>query len=206
MPRVVPSQIVELIDQILGSSLRGPAMAAVLDLANELPNEFIVLSGNDYSNYRIGVNTVLELLDCWKTGRGNNQWIAECSASLKVIRDLLSRCPDEIPTAELSFIPDVDLRDSIRNDISAAYRALSDGLWKAATVLAGAAAEAMLHWAITAGNSSAAVEAARVAVIPGADKDPDRWSLDGYIRSRSTWDWLMRRRCSRPILRANSEI
>jgi len=58
------------------------------------------------------------------------------------LRDLLARCPDEAPSpsiAELSFIQDTNLRDSIRSDISAANRALHDGQWKAATVLAGAA-------------------------------------------------------------------
>ena len=94
--------------------------------------------------------------------------------------------PDEAPspaTAELSFIPDADLRDSIRNDVSAANRALHDGLWKASTVLAGAAAEALLHWAITEKKKSELeIEAARAAVIPSAPPDPNRWDLDGYIK------------------------
>jgi hypothetical protein len=46
----------------------------------------------------------------------------------------------------LQFIPDQDLRDSIRRDICAANQALHNGKWKAATVLAGAAIEALLHW------------------------------------------------------------
>jgi hypothetical protein len=164
-------------------------MSAIIDLANELLDEFLVLSGNDYSQYRVSINTVLELLDSWKGGRGNDQWVKECSDALNAIRYLLSTCPDEIPsplTAELLFIPDVDLRDNIRNDISAGSRALHDGLWKAATVLAGAAAEALLLWAITEKKTPAEIEATRAAVISRASRDPNDWVLDGYIKVART--------------------
>src|SRR5436190_23156408 len=84
-------------------------------------------------------------------------------------------------TVELSFIQDAELRDSIRSDISAANRALHDGLWKAATVLAGAATEALLHWAITE-KAEPEIENAHATVIPRASKDPNAWGLDGYIK------------------------
>ena len=105
--------------------------------------------------------------------------------SIWIIYDFFYPSPDQIPspsTAELLFISDVSLRENIRADISAANRALVDGLWKAATVLAGAAAEASLRWAITVTRSDADVSAARAAVIPKASADPDRWDLDGYIK------------------------
>jgi hypothetical protein len=106
MPRVVPSQIVDLIARTKVRGLRAPAMSAIVDLANELPDEFVVLSGDDYSDYRVSINTVSDLLDRWKSGRGNAQWVAECSTALEAIQNLLSKCPDEIPsplTAELIF-------------------------------------------------------------------------------------------------------
>jgi hypothetical protein len=43
------------------------------------------------------------------------------------------------------FITDDALRNSIRGDIGAAERAFANFEWKAATVLAGAAIEALLH-------------------------------------------------------------
>src|SRR5262249_48543587 len=101
------------------------------------------------------------------------------------VRAILAPLPDEAPspaTAELSFIPDVALRDSIRNDVSAAHRALHDGLWKASTVLAGTAAEALLHWAISEKKLGAEVEGARAALIPNTRKDPNWWDLDGYTK------------------------
>jgi hypothetical protein len=55
-------------------------------------------------------------------------------------------------------------------------------LWKASTVLAGAAAEALLHWAITEKKSKTQVEGARAALIPQTHRDPNRWDLDGYTK------------------------
>jgi len=85
------------------------------------------------------------------------------------------------PTADLQFIKDAPLRESIRADIAFANQALSNAEWKAATVLAGAAAEALLHWAITRKKASE-VEGARAAVNSPASKNPDAWNLDGYIK------------------------
>jgi hypothetical protein len=100
---------------------------------------------------------------------------------------LIGEMPDEIPspaTTELSFIGDLDLRNSIRNDISAAYRVLGDGLWKAATVLAGAAAEALLLWAITEKKSNPDIENARIAVIPWRRRIPITGCWTGVHQSR----------------------
>jgi hypothetical protein len=105
------------------------------------------------------------------------------------VRKILEPLPDEAPspiTAELSFIRHADLRDSIRNDISAATRAFHEGLWKAATVLAAAATEALLLWAITTKKSKTEVEAAaRSAAIPNPSADPEKWGLDAYIKVAS---------------------
>jgi hypothetical protein len=202
MPRVVPSQIVDQIDAVLSSITGNPGMgnatalsvqqsaeiAVVVELISELPNEFMVLSGTEYSEYRVAINAIKELLNFWQTQP--NAPILNRRAVLGVkclenIRNSLMKCPDEIPsqaTTELLFIADADLRDSIRNDISAANRALVDGLWKAATVLAGAAAEALLLWAITVKKTPAEWGAARSAAIPKASPDPNDWGLDGYIK------------------------
>jgi hypothetical protein len=66
-----------------------------------------------------------------------------------VIRRASAKCPDEYPpsaTTELLFINDAALREHIRRDLEAANRALNNAEWKAATVLPGAAIEALLHW------------------------------------------------------------
>jgi hypothetical protein len=48
----------------------------------------------------------------------------------------------------LTFVSDGALRDSIRQDISTATSSFHNGEWKGSTVLAGAAAEALLLYAI----------------------------------------------------------
>lgn len=76
-------------------------------------------------------------------------------------------------TAELAFITDSGLRDSIRLDISTATSALHNGQWKAATVLAGAAAEALLLASIGAADLSS------LARKPKGS--PEEWTPGQYI-------------------------
>jgi hypothetical protein len=197
MPRVVPSQIVEFIDtEFPFARTRQPssvthadidALGALVRLTEELPDELRTVSGRNHSSFLRGIETI--------RGTVTNR-IAFASAShapldqrlrnaIADVREILEPLPDEAPsptTAELSFIPDADLRDSLRNDVGAAYRALHDGLWKASTVLSGAAAEALLRWAIAERKSGPEIETARAALIPKAHKDPNRWDLDGYIK------------------------
>jgi hypothetical protein len=200
MPRVVPSQIVALIDRVLSdllalgpgpkllTQLQAPKIAAVIELASELPDAFLTLGTDEYSDYRVGINALKDLVNLWQNAPAApsvNRQAMIGTQSLNDIRSLLAKCPDEAPspsTVELSFITDLPLRESIRNDISAATRALHDGLWKAATVLAGAATEALLLWAIRDRKSASEIEKARSGVIPQARPDPNDWSLDGYIK------------------------
>ena len=79
---------------------------------------------------------------------------------ITIIRQALSKCPDENPpasTTELNFISDTDLRTSLRIDIGAVNKALSNCEWKAATVLAGSAIEALLLWCITNRRSASSI-------------------------------------------------
>jgi hypothetical protein len=64
------------------------------------------------------------------------------------IRRLLQKCPDELPppAPELPFIDDDDLRSGIEDRIRAAWTDFKAQEWMGATVLAGAALEALLLW------------------------------------------------------------
>ena len=103
---------------------------------------------------------------------------------------VLARCADEYPpssTTELSFIKDNELRESIRRDAGAANRALNNAEWKAATVLAGATIEALLHWRLQEPPpDSVAIQSAVDALVAAKTfnephKDPDRWQLHHFI-------------------------
>jgi len=61
----------------------------------------------------------------------------------------MSACPDQSPllaATQLDFINDAALRANLRIDIGVVDRALANGVWKGATILAGSAIEAVLLW------------------------------------------------------------
>src|SRR5205823_11613362 len=68
-----------------------------------------------------------------------------------LLRRALIKCPDQAPapgTAELAFIPDQEMSESLRLDMSAATTDFASGEWKGATVLSGSVLEALLLWAL----------------------------------------------------------
>jgi hypothetical protein len=199
MPHVVPSQVVALIDQNFPAarsntrfdvySASAGILSAIVRLVGEIPSELLVIGGEDYSNLVCGVEGLRSAVDKWHQRGGDDPPGAISGVSpLAAVRAALCKCPDESPlvtTSTLAFIGDVDLRDSIRLDISAANRDMTNGEWKGATVLAGSAMEALLLWAIEEAEREAPGSistAATALVITGAlsqkpDNNPERWVL-----------------------------
>jgi CheY-like chemotaxis protein len=115
MPRVVPSQIVALIDRILsgipdqgpgpGFPLQAPKISAVIDLASELPDEFLVLSMDEYMGYYVGILRLKELLNWWQNQPSapalNLRAVKAAAQSLSSVRALLAKCPDEMPSTDI---------------------------------------------------------------------------------------------------------
>lgn len=173
MPRVVPSQIVSLIDTLfpqfsLNSKDRKQwlnlaidrcyPLRTLIDLIDQMPPQVIVLDSQDYSIFSSAIAAIRTVLEHPKH-LGHGYVGVEVSPlsefgglnPVAYLRDLLCKCPDEFPesgTSDLSFIEDKDFRESLRNDISAINRALVNSEWKGATVLAGSVLEAVLYWAI----------------------------------------------------------
>jgi len=85
------------------------------------------------------------------------------------------------------FVKDDELRDSLRRDVSAAIRALNNSEWKAATVLAGATIEALLHWKLQEPPITSASLDAAVKALVAANKstkpnsDIDYWTLHHFV-------------------------
>jgi hypothetical protein len=73
----------------------------------------------------------------------------------------------------------------LRVDKSDADRALSDGEWKAATVLAGSIIEALLLWTISQREADITRAIAglqrRNVNLPPANRPPEEWNLHEYI-------------------------
>jgi hypothetical protein len=109
--------------------------------------------------------------------------------AVTVIRRLLAKCPDEFPSTSIGllFISDLALRDNIRADLGAVNRALSNGEWKAATVLSGATIEALLHWRLQESSPGpvAVNGAINLLVTNGKMSKPhvnlDYWDLHHFI-------------------------
>ena len=189
MARVVPSQIVALIDQNIGDPQSSrvsvshesvAALTAIGRLIDELPTELLTISGMDYSDLVCGVEAIRNSVAFWQHKGVGEIGVAGIRGKsiLKILRQALAKCPDQIPSPEtsgLAFIADSVLRDNIRLDISTATSALHNGEWKAATVLAGAAAEALLLWAVT--------NAPGLSTLAQKPKgSPEEWGLGDYIK------------------------
>jgi hypothetical protein len=206
MPRVVPSQVRELINKTFppaslssGSGKQighnaGAHLRAVLVLAEKIPDELLVLRGEDYNNYVTALEIIRHTLSQWIQGHlhlflplvGNRN-------AVLVVYEALTLCPDESTapaTATLMFISDPELRDSIGLDISAADRDLVNAEWKGATVLAGSATEALLLWAVGEAEkqSLGTLATTRAALITAGELsnntnvNPEWWGLHEFIK------------------------
>ena len=194
MLRVMPSQVVKTIETLFPYVTRGEKgslfsenstkLRGLAELMRGIPSELLVLPPEKYADLIFARSTVEETLDYW-IAHGKWQHLREVNNSdaIAVIRDVLKLCPDEpppTPDVELAFIPDNNLRENIRRDVSATRRALNNAEWKAATILAGATIEALLHWRLSSElqpNLSAAI-AASSATPPS---DLNKWVLNDFI-------------------------
>jgi hypothetical protein len=91
---------------------------------------------------------------------------------------VLSQRP-AIDTTELAFVADKALRDSIRIDMSGASDALHRSDFKAATVLAGSAIEALLLWALQKSNHTAPL----TGMTTAARGHPENWALAQLVEA-----------------------
>ncbi len=208
MVRVMPSQVVQTIDELFshavknerGAQLMGNSakLFGVLSLLKDVPEELIALSPTDYAELVLAQSTIEDTLAYWRAGTpvGHVPHVDGFDV-ITVIRRALAKCPDEYPpstTTDLSFIKDTALRESIRRDLGAANRALNNAEWKAATVLAGATIEALLHWRLKEPSPGGAAIDSAVTSVTGTKKMPfseiDRWDLDQFITIAAHFDLL----------------
>lgn len=153
-----------------------------------------MLGPSDYASYICSLAAIRDRIAKWlaETRLGDQLgFVSGATLSpVRIIRDALAKCPDESPapgTSDLTFISDADLRANLRNDVGAISRALSNSEWKAATVLAGSAIEALLLWAIQqhliadVANAVNALHAAGTLSGSQGRGPIDKWHLGEYI-------------------------
>jgi hypothetical protein len=162
MPRVVPSDFVKFIDTVWPNRQElinvnryyAGQLSGLVDLVEQIPSELFVVDSASYALLRSGAHQT----EAQHVGKRAKD-AARTRGDTRLASAKSNRCnppgarqmPDESPapgTSDLEFVTHLDLRASLRNDIGAVSRALSNGEWKAATVLAGSAAEALLLWTL----------------------------------------------------------
>jgi hypothetical protein len=161
-------------------------------LVRHVPEELLALQGDLYTGLLGGISALSAAIQAWQAGTPYQ--IAQISGFegihvVTLVRRALVACPDHFPskgTTELAFISNNTLRESLRLDISSANQALSNGNWKAATVLAGSVVEALLLWVLQKrdpGEVQEAIEALlKRKTLPRTPQgDLDNWHLHEYI-------------------------
>ena len=202
MPRVVPSKVVEFIDTtfracegiVYLNQIEFGQLAGLVDLGDQIPDELLTMDATTYASLVCCKASIRGALSNFtadrQAGRHTRPFaVARNHSPMQLIRSALAKCPDKSPTAstsELSFITDADLGTDLRTDIGRINKALAAGEWKAATVLAGSAVEALLLWALErrpmgdVTNAVAALVASKdLTRQPGSDLN--RWGLHEYI-------------------------
>jgi hypothetical protein len=204
MPRVTPSQAVAVIDQLFPHAVQNKQNVAlmtihanklrgVVELTKAIPGELLVLEPAKYAVLVISVSAIKEQLKTWSSQGAVGAMVPgkDHYDSITLIRQVLSLCPDEYPpptTTELLFVVDPAVRDSLRRDIGAVNRSLNNSEWKAATVLGGAALEALLHWRLGVSPPAWADITQAIAKLKAASRltsNPpasiDDWTLHQFI-------------------------
>ena len=204
MARVVPSQVVDLIDRVFPwAAAQKPdervrimpehdgVLSAIAAMAGSIPEDLIPLTPTDASNFNVGLWTIRAQLDSWRahgrTGSMDKVKGVDARNPVTLLRECLAKCPDEpvpVTAKEFVYVKDADLRRSLLSDFFAVSRALSNGEWKAATVLAGSCLEALLLWAVmeTKGKDSAGFFAAMKKAVArelrnSPPRNPEKWNL-----------------------------
>lgn len=207
MPRVVPSQVVELIDQLfpsvatedkghfssMGLDIKiASRLRAIVELFEQIPSELIVLDWSEYSALVVGITMMRTAAARWQEHGGPTPLLPVSGmgdvSPMALVRRALSKCPDEFPspgTVEMNFIQDQELRENLRKDISATNAALSNGEWKAATVLAGSIVEALLLWGLQQRPKDVSAAVTELLANQTIKRNPgttlQEWTLPSYI-------------------------
>lgn len=203
MTRMVPSQVVETINKLFTGESKGVGTAAltherlfhlqgVVDLLRQLPSELLTASAADLADLAVATAAIeFTLLRC-----SNGQFpisLQPVSGEdvIHTIRRVLIKCPDQAPppgTSDLPFIADQQFRESMRLEIGAVNSALQNAEWKAATVLGGAAIEALLYWKLSEPQTAVAdimtakTKAVSSRRLPSAPPtDINQWVLIHFI-------------------------
>jgi hypothetical protein len=198
MSKVVPSQVISFIDSVWPAvppdmpvyAVDAAILLSIIDLVDDIPVELLTISGDDYTDLVFSLESLGQAVDHWnQRGTDNPPRTLRQKSPVYLLREALKKCRDEYPsfeTTELIFVDDDALRNSVRLDISGSSNALHRNDFKAATVLAGAAIEALLLWAL----QSKGITAPLPDMTTKPKDAPDNWFLHQFIEAAQKLDFL----------------
>jgi len=175
VPQVVPSQIVEFIEDRFRDILAytpgpnpGPrefpyftgVVRGLVALLDRLPSELLPPRPEDFADLIVAQEALRGGIQESLRDHGVNLTRDERNGIQDLAR-ILRTCPDAAPpagTTDPAFIDDEELRAELHHDLGEVDRALQNGEWKATTVLAGSVIEALLLWALQSRKPSEVTE------------------------------------------------
>jgi len=211
MQAVVPSQVVAAILRLFPNADKSnaltllssqlPELMAIARLVRRIPPELFRVPIEQY----VQVELAIEIIEQGLRLQSREQYpfqintVADTTKSVaQVIYQVLKACPDHFPASSavsLRFITDAKTRDSISLEIGSVESAVRNGEWKAATVLAGAAIEALLLWRLRQfpkKEATDAVDRCLAAVTLKHRPKPDQldWTLPEMIETAAQLEVL----------------
>lgn len=161
MPRVLPSQVVAAIDNLFGPNRNELDSGAVrhvfrsevytlLALLEQVPPELINLDAQDLLELGRCRGVLATALPGWNMGDIMPAKAVGGKDVVERVRRLMAKCHDDMPPAapEFPFIQQDDVRHTIEGRVRSAWTDFQAQEWTGATVLGGAALEALLFWAL----------------------------------------------------------
>lgn len=194
MSSFAPSDVVAFINTVFpnpGSTFRldlshGDFVAGIVRLLDGL-DPAVLPSGTDLVTLEFARAAMSTAVTTWTTRGGSTTLDKLKGHSLNpvlVVRDILSKCSDQVipdETAGLDFITNEELRADLRSDIASLDPLMRSGQWKAAMVIGGSAAEAILLAMLSSADTEKRDEARKEESNPPST-DVTHWHLPMMAR------------------------
>ena len=165
---------------------------AIVGLLRRVPAQLFTVEIEEYVQLEMAIEVIEQTLK-----RSEHQQygfplpFTNNRSPIQIMYSVLTACPDDFPASSainLGFIADSKTRDSISSEIGSVESALRNGEWKAATVLAGAAIEALLLYRLCQFTQEERNEAVNCCLHTKAlghrpKPDPLEWTLPEMIET-----------------------
>jgi hypothetical protein len=170
-----------------------PKLMTVAKMISRVPEELLRFQGSELQAYVFSVNEIETSMALYRErmalpARDRMGPLADIELTgleyfarqnpIRILRNLFASAPDSIPspgTSELPFFSDERMREALHRELSDVAQSIADREWKAATVLGGAALEAILFWSIQGMQTE-------LAALKDKPKEPiEAWELRKFV-------------------------